>query len=65
MAETVFTAIIKELDEQIDKQANVLLMGGVKDYPAYRESVGVVRGLRACRRYVEDLSQHYMDDNDD
>lgn len=65
MGATVFTTIINEIDEQIAEQGEALLRGACLDYAQYRESVGVVRGLRACRRYVEDLSQHYMDDDDD
>lgn len=65
MAETVFSVILKEIDTQIEEQGEVLLRGGAKDYPTYKESVGVVRGLRACRSYVEDLSQRYMEADDD
>lgn len=65
MAKTVFDVLTNNIDEQISS-AQVYLTGGApKDYAAYREIVGLIRGLEASKSYIEDLSRNYMDDDDD
>lgn len=65
MAKTVFDVLTEKIDEQISS-AQVYLTGGApKDYAAYREVVGLIRGLEAGKSYIEDLSRNYMDNDDD
>ena len=65
MARTVFDVLTERIDEEISS-AKVFLSGGsAKDYPQYKEIVGLIRGLRASKEYIEDLSRNYMDDDDD
>jgi hypothetical protein len=65
MARTVFDVLTERIDEEISS-AKVFLSGGsAKDYPQYKEIVGLIRGLRASKEYIEDLSRNYMDNDDD
>jgi len=65
MAKTVFDVLTERIDEEISS-AQVFLSGGsAKDYPQYKEIVGLIRGLRASKEYIEDLSRNYMDNDDD
>ena len=65
MAKTVFDVLNDQIDEQISSAKVFLAAGSAKDYRNYREVVGLIRGLEASKRFVEDLSRNYMDDNDD
>ena len=65
MAKTVFDVLNEQIDEQISSAKVFLAAGSAKDYSNYREVVGLIRGLEASKRFVEDLSRNYMDDNDD
>jgi phosphopantetheine adenylyltransferase len=65
MARTVFDVLTERIDEEISS-AQVFLSGGsAKDYSQYKEIVGLIRGLRASKEYIEDLSRNYMDNDDD
>lgn len=64
MAKTVFETVTEELDSQLQSKIDFLVSGRPEDYAQYREVVGTIRGLRACRQYVEDLSRNYMEDDD-
>lgn len=57
MALTMYEAQLIEIDRQCEAIKDSLADGAAKDYPAYREMVGVIRGLGSVRRYIEDLSQ--------
>lgn len=65
MARTVFQTQIAEIDRQREAIKDSLASGAAKDYAHYRELVGVIRGLDSVRRYVEDLSQSFMETYDD
>ena len=65
MAKTVFDVLTDKIDEQISSATQFLAGGSPKDYPAYREVVGLIRGLETSKSYIEDLSRNYMDDDDD
>ena len=65
MAKTVFDVLIGHLDEQCSSAKDFLYAGSAKDYPAYRELVGLIRGLEATKSYIEDLAKNYMDDDYD
>jgi len=65
MAPTVFDVLDKKLAELQQSQEEFLAGGGATDFAQYKESCGVIRGLAAARREIEDLSRNYMDDIDD
>jgi hypothetical protein len=65
MTTTVFDVLDKKLADMQKQQEEFLASGGASDYPIYKESCGVIRGLAAARREIEDLSRNYTDDIDD
>ena len=65
MAPTVFDVLDKKLAELQQSQEEFLAGGGATDFAQYKESGGVIRGLTAARREIEDLSRNYTDDIDD
>ena len=65
MASTVFDVLDKKLAELQQSQVEYLAEGGANSFAQYRESCGVIRGLAAARREIEDLSRNYMDNMDD
>jgi len=65
MAKTVFDVLVEKIDEDISSAQEFLKGGSPKDYAAYREVVGLIRGLEASKSYIEDLSRNYMDNDDD
>jgi len=65
MAPTVFDVLDKKLAELQQSQEEFLAGGGATDFAQYTESCGVIRGLTAARREIEDLSRNYTDDIDD
>jgi len=65
MAKTVFDVLTEQIDSQLESAKDFLSSGAAKDYPNYREVVGLIRGLEASKNFVQDLSRNYMDDNDD
>jgi len=65
MAKTVFDVLNEKLADMQSQQEAFLSGGGAKDFSEYKESCGVIRGLAAARREIEDLSRNYMEDADD
>ena len=65
MAQTVFDVLDKKLADLQQSQEEFLSEGGAKDFSQYKESCGVIRGLTAARREIEDLARNYMEDLDD
>lgn len=65
MAKTVFDVLTEKIDEEISSAQTFLSGGAAKDYPQYKEVVGLIRGLEAGKSYIEDLSRNYMDNDDD
>jgi hypothetical protein len=65
MAKTVFDVLIENIDEQVSSAETFLSGGSAKEYAEYREIVGLIRGLNACKTFVQDLSRNFMEDDDD
>jgi len=65
MAPTVFDVLDKKLAELQQTQEEHIATGGANSFAQYKESCGVIRGLAAARREIEDLSRNYTDDIDD
>ncbi len=51
--------------EQKSSSKEFLQTGGAKDYAEYKEVCGVLRGLDAALREINDLSRTYMEDEND
>jgi hypothetical protein len=65
VANTVFD-VLKNKITDLKKDSEVFLTdGAAKDYAEYKEACGVIRGLAAAQREIEDLSRNYMDDDND
>jgi|TARA_R110000803_G_scaffold148249_1_gene213650 hypothetical protein len=62
MAKTVFDVLDEKVVELQASQEQMIYEGAPKDFPSYREYVGVIRGLALARREIADLSQNYRDD---
>ena len=65
MAKTVFDVLKEKIEGDKSSALEFLGNGGAKDFAAYKEVVGLIRGLEAGINYVEDLAKNYMDNDDD
>jgi len=65
MAKTVFDVLNEKITELKSSSEEFLNSGAAKDFAGYREVCGVIRGLDAALREINDLSRNYMDDNND
>ena len=65
MTTTVLDVLRKKIEEDVSSATEHLRAGAVKDYAAYREVVGLIRGLEANLMYINDLSRNYLDDDND
>jgi len=65
LSTTVFDVLNKKLTELKSSSEEFLHSGGAKDYAGYKEVCGVIRGLDAALREINDLSRNYMEDDDD
>jgi hypothetical protein len=65
MAKTVFDVLEEKYKKSIEDQKIFLGGGGAKDYAAYKEVCGVIRGLTLALQDLKDLAQNYMDQDDD
>ena len=58
--------ILKRQNDEFRQQAiNKLISGAAKDYPEYRELVGVIRGLDHANYNLQDLKQRMERLNDE
>ena len=64
MAKTVFDVLLEKIEEQKLSFMQYLVDGGVKDFAAYKETCGVLRGLASAQRTISDLAK-IQEDNDD
>ena len=65
MAKTIFDVLRDKVAEQKSSSKDFLQTGGAKDYAEYKEVCGVLRGLDAALREINDLSRTYMEDEND
>ena len=65
MAKTVFQVLEEKLTDLQKQQEEWMTGGSAQDYSEYKVSCGVIRGLAAARREIQDLSRNYMEDDDD
>lgn len=65
MANTVFDVLKKNIEAERASAVDFLVGGSAIDFAAYREVVGLIRGLESGLRTIEDLSRSYRDNDDD
>ena len=65
MAKTVFEVLVEKITDQKRSSEEFIRTGAAKDYAAYKEVCGVLRGLDTALREINDLSRNYMEDADD
>lgn len=65
MGITVFDVLNKQIAEQVVGAERHLSGGAVQSLADYREVVGLIRGLKVSLSYVNDLSQNFMEQDDD
>ena len=65
MAKTVFDVLNDKINEDKASALQFLGGGGAKDFAQYKGITGMIRGLDACKNYIEDLSRNQMEDDDD
>ena len=65
MAKTVFDVLNDKINQDKASALQFLGGGGAKDFAQYKEITGMIRGLDACKNYIEDLSRNQMEDDDD
>jgi hypothetical protein len=65
MAKTVFDVLDIKLADLQRSQEEFVTGGGIKDFAGYKEVCGVIRGLAAARRELQDLAKNYRDGDDD
>ena len=65
MAKTVFDVLNDKINEDKASALQFLGGGGAKDFAQYKEITGMIRGLDACKNYIEDLSRNQVEDDDD
>ena len=65
MAKTVFDVLNDVLTDHKRSSEEFIRSGAAKDYAAYKEVCGVLRGLDTALREINDLSRNYTEDYDD
>ena len=65
MAATVFSVILKELEEKQQSLADALASGAAKDFAEYKFMCGEIRGLSFAHAYVTDLVRKMEQDDDE
>jgi hypothetical protein len=61
MAITVFDVLKKNIEAERASAVDFLVGGSASDFAAYREVVGLIRGLESGLRTIEDLSRRYTE----
>tara|TARA_R100000900_G_scaffold34897_1_gene28454 strand:- start:110 stop:307 length:198 start_codon:yes stop_codon:yes gene_type:complete len=65
MAKTVFEVLVEKITDQKRSSEDFIQSGAAKDYAAYKEVCGVLRGLDTALREVNDLSRIHMENQHD
>lgn len=64
MATTVFSVVLKEIEEKQRYLADALASGAAKDFAEYKFMCGEIRGLSFAQSYINDLVRR-MEQNED
>jgi hypothetical protein len=65
MAATVFSVVLREIEERQKSLADALASGAAKDHAEYRFMCGEIRGLSFAHSYVTDLVRKLEQDDDE
>jgi hypothetical protein len=65
MIEQVLDLLSRKIGDRRHQLTETIANGSVSDYAAYREIVGVIRGLATCEQEIEDLVRRYKEDDDE
>lgn len=55
----------RKLEEDIRVQSEALSLGRMGSYEGYKETCGLIRGLRYAVTHIDDLLQRYKEYEDD
>jgi hypothetical protein len=65
MAATVFSLLLKEIEEKQKYLSDALSGGAAKDFSEYKFMCGEIRGLSLAHAYVTDLVRKMEQDEDE
>jgi hypothetical protein len=65
MAATVFSVLLKEIEERRKSLSDALGSGAAKDFSEYKFMCGEIRGLSLSHAYVTDLVRKMEQDEDE
>jgi ribosomal protein L17 len=65
VAKTVFDVLNMKLADLKRSQEDFITSGAAKEFAAYKEVCGVIRGLALAQQEVQDLAKNYMEIEDD
>jgi len=65
VAKTVFEVLVEKITDQKRSSEDFIQSGAAKDYAAYKEVCGVLRGLDTALREINDLSRIHMENQHD
>lgn len=65
MAATVFSVILKEIEERQKSLADALGSGAARDYAEYKYVCGEIRGLSFAHSFINDLVRKMERDDDE
>ena len=55
MATTVLDVLIEKIDDGVRNTEYYLAAGNAKDFAQYKETVGVIRGLKSAKDFIADM----------
>lgn len=63
MAETVFSVLKKQINEEVANHSDFVTGGCCKDFSDYKMVVGKIRGLNSALQHITDLEKNYTDED--
>ncbi len=64
MATTVFSIVVKEIEERRESIAQALISGSAKDYSEYKFMTGEIQGLSRVHAFITDLVRKMENDDE-
>ncbi len=64
MATTVLDVLMEKIDDGVKNTEYYLAAGNAKDYAQYKETVGVIRGLKSAKDFIAEMQTHLEDDDE-
>ena len=60
--ETVYTPIIKKIQEEMDTLSDYLASGRPKNFEEYQRLVGKIEGLSISRELLQEVEKRFIED---